>query len=198
MSSPPAWREEGELTHAVSIHTHANTHTHNAEEASWWRLPRLWLPWQQLPTPFAVVVRTEYSDKILIKSQTRKYFTCWNLPTCLDFTSAWSQLTLKWGKTCGHVTTNCCFCLLTLRKSCGNECLCSEHAGWCNGYWKQASCLRSLSFSSLLLPVHWGLLPFDNTFQSHYKQGKYSWIAQLNDWVATHVHAGIQTDIQKD
>lgn len=24
---------------------------------------------------------------------------------------------------CGHVTTNCCFCLLTLRKSCGNECL---------------------------------------------------------------------------
>lgn len=158
MSSPPAWREEGELTHAVSIHTHANTHTHNAEEASWWRLPRLWLPWQQLPPPFAVVVRTEYSDKILIKSQTRKYFTCWNLPTCLDFTSAWSQLTLKWGKTLVVMWPLTVASASYVKKELWKwvsaslcVCLCSEHAGWCNGYWKQASCLRSLSFSSLLL-----------------------------------------------
>lgn len=47
-------REEGKLTH-ISTQTHTNKRSckHDAEEESWWRLRRLWLPWKQPPSPLS-------------------------------------------------------------------------------------------------------------------------------------------------
>lgn len=65
-------------SHTLCPYTHTQTHTHTMQKkprdddcrgfGCHGNSPP--------PPPFAVVVRTEYSDKILIKSQTRKCFTC--------------------------------------------------------------------------------------------------------------------------